>query len=387
MYNFRYSLLAAIILPAAFSVQAAEGDKVSVITDPSVMVVPVKPTNTPTLGCCKCLGESNILDLSTTPNSKWTVSNDPNPAVLGSPVTDIAAANITPGWAIPPTGINWISAPSNVPAAGGKHYYKFRFRVLDCTIGQTVNVNIKSLRADNAATVTLYKSPNATPPSWSAFPAAPVSALSPAGHLGECGQYHVGETRPEHCFTTPAAGVPSAAFYPDAVHLAAPLTPAFYTMVVEVLDTSAVATGLLIQASLTGQCQKNLIRDAKEMAYPVDNYDNGKLTIHAVDVNDAFGGKIKYKATMSLQPLSNPLTFILDQAEQLPLLDPVDESTLDQGATDGSGYIDNGQYVEGSGIPVNKTSCSTGWVSVKGSNPARWTCGGTVTGTGPLDFS
>ena len=50
---------------------------------------------------------------------------------------------------------------------------------------------------------------------------------------------------------------------------------------------------------------------------PSDTYNNGKLTINSVEVSDGMGGTVKYKATLSLQPLAKPLTFTLDKADPL----------------------------------------------------------------------
>jgi hypothetical protein len=50
---------------------------------------------------------------------------------------------------------------------------------------------------------------------------------------------------------------------------------------------------------------------------PSDTFNNGKLTINSVEVPNGFGGTMKYKATLLLQPLSNPLAFTLDKAEPL----------------------------------------------------------------------
>jgi hypothetical protein len=48
------------------------------------------------------------------------------------------------------------------------------------------------------------------------------------------------------------------------------------------------------------------------------------------------------------------------------------------------GYLRTGVYVGEDGKPLNKTLCSTIWVQVPDSKPARYTCSGTVSGSGPL---
>ena len=50
------------------------------------------------------------------------------------------------------------------------------------------------------------------------------------------------------------------------------------------------------------------------------------------------------------------------------------------------GYVVSGAYLDENGTPVDKTYCSTGWVKVSGSNPARYTCAGVVSGSGALNY-
>lgn len=50
---------------------------------------------------------------------------------------------------------------------------------------------------------------------------------------------------------------------------------------------------------------------------PSDTFNNGKLTINSVEVPNGFGGITKYKATLNLQPFSNPLGFTLESAVPL----------------------------------------------------------------------
>jgi hypothetical protein len=56
------------------------------------------------------------------------------------------------------------------------------------------------------------------------------------------------------------------------------------------------------------------------------------------------------------------------------------------GARASASYLESGVYVDRNGEPQNKTKCSTTWVEVPKSNPKRWTCSGTVSGSGPLEF-
>ena len=50
------------------------------------------------------------------------------------------------------------------------------------------------------------------------------------------------------------------------------------------------------------------------------------------------------------------------------------------------GYLESGAFLDDEGKPVDQTYCSTGWVKVTGSNPARYTCAGGVSGSGPLNY-
>lgn len=52
-----------------------------------------------------------------------------------------------------------------------------------------------------------------------------------------------------------------------------------------------------------------------------------------------------------------------------------------------AGYLKSGAYLDENGTPVNMTWCSTGWVKVSGSDPARYFCRGVHWGSGPLAIS
>ncbi len=53
---------------------------------------------------------------------------------------------------------------------------------------------------------------------------------------------------------------------------------------------------------------------AQTATCPSDTYNNGVLSINSVSVPNGTGGNVNYSATLTLQPLSNPMTFILNQA-------------------------------------------------------------------------
>src|SRR3954468_1255057 len=56
-----------------------------------------------TLGCCKCLGGTNTLDLSTISSNSWTVN--------GKPVVFLTA--IHPLWNLPTGPAKWVSTVAN----------------------------------------------------------------------------------------------------------------------------------------------------------------------------------------------------------------------------------------------------------------------------------
>src|ERR1044071_5834707 len=75
-----------------------------------------------TLGCCKCLGGTNTLDLSTVPSNAWTVNG--NPAAF--------LTSIHPAWNINPGPARWVSAAASGGTAGlapGVYEYRLDFAV------------------------------------------------------------------------------------------------------------------------------------------------------------------------------------------------------------------------------------------------------------------
>ena len=87
----------------------------------------------PTLACCKCLGGTNTLDLSTIPSNNWTVN--------GNPV--VFLTQIHPLWNINPGPAKWVSTSAtggtgNVNA--GTYDYKLKFVVPACAIEQRVTL-------------------------------------------------------------------------------------------------------------------------------------------------------------------------------------------------------------------------------------------------------
>jgi hypothetical protein len=87
-----------------------------------------------TLGCCRCLGGTNTLDLSTIPSNNWTVN--------GSAVAFLGPINGL--WNINPGPAKWVSTAPNGgtgAVATGTYDYKLNFVVPNCAIEQRVTLS------------------------------------------------------------------------------------------------------------------------------------------------------------------------------------------------------------------------------------------------------
>lgn len=85
------------------------------------------------LGCCKCLGGTNTLDLSTVASNNWTVN--------GSPVAFLTATH--PAWNINPGPAKWVSTVAGGgtgSVAPGTYEYRLDFVVPACAIEQRVTL-------------------------------------------------------------------------------------------------------------------------------------------------------------------------------------------------------------------------------------------------------
>lgn len=88
----------------------------------------------PTLGCCKCLGGTNSVDLSTISSNSWSVN--------GSAVSFLTALNSL--WNINPGPAKWVSSVptgSTGTVGGGIYEYRLDFVVPACTIDQKVTLS------------------------------------------------------------------------------------------------------------------------------------------------------------------------------------------------------------------------------------------------------
>lgn len=124
--------LAFVILLLVASSVAAQTDGPRLGT---AVPVPIGVRQTPaTLGCCKCLGGTNTLNLSTISSNRWTVNN-------GNPVAFLTATH--PAWNINPGPAQWVSTTAGGGTGGipaGTYEYKLDFFVPECTIRQDVTL-------------------------------------------------------------------------------------------------------------------------------------------------------------------------------------------------------------------------------------------------------
>lgn len=125
-FNSIVSVLALTVLITAASSTFAQGRLEIAGTVANTM-------NRPTLGCCKCLGGTNTLDLSTVSSNFWTVN--------GNPVSFLSALH--PAWNINPGPAKWVSTVANGSSSGigaGTYEYRLDFVVPACTIDQKVTI-------------------------------------------------------------------------------------------------------------------------------------------------------------------------------------------------------------------------------------------------------
>jgi hypothetical protein len=169
----------------------------------------------PTLGCCKCLGGSNTLDLSTIPSNHWTVNGS----------NTVLVTTVNPYWNINPGPANWLSTVANTATtniAGGTYEYRLPFEVSRCTIEQRVTLS-GNYGGDDDVYVYLD--------------------IANSAHL-------ISQCTGGWCFNTPHKTLSTFANY------AVPLGP--HTLIVQVKNAlgGASPSGMFINAKLTGTCVK-----------------------------------------------------------------------------------------------------------------------------------
>ncbi|HEX8147005.1 MAG TPA: hypothetical protein VF591_07485 [Pyrinomonadaceae bacterium] len=128
------AVIALAFLLAAASAASAQPRRLGPATPVDVRASAAAQERVATLGCCKCLGGTNTLDLSTVSSNRWTVNN-------GAPAVFQTAVH--PLWNLNPGPAAWVSTAAgggtgNVPA--GIFEYRLDFFVPKCTIGQEVTL-------------------------------------------------------------------------------------------------------------------------------------------------------------------------------------------------------------------------------------------------------
>jgi hypothetical protein len=120
------AIVAFTVLVLSASAAMAQRDRVRPNSDDAIV-------RASTLGCCKCLGGTNTLDLSTISSNNWTVNGNPVPFLT----------QLHPLWNINPGPAQWVSnlatgGTGNVVA--GTYDYKLNFVVPACAIEQRVTL-------------------------------------------------------------------------------------------------------------------------------------------------------------------------------------------------------------------------------------------------------
>ncbi|TXH73832.1 MAG: hypothetical protein E6Q88_04910 [Lysobacteraceae bacterium] len=182
-------------------------------TDISAAAKPL-PKDVLVLGCCRCTGGINRLDLSTVAGVPWTVSYNSGPQ---TPAVILPTPH--PLWNLPTGGAQWVSASalgtSGVPA--GTYTYRLKFYVPKCTIPQRVVLSGQGGADDGFK---LYLDSNPTP----------ISACSGGW-----------------CFNTANPTAPFAASVGFGLH----------TLTMSVVNTGG-PSGMFLRAALEGRCTDSL---------------------------------------------------------------------------------------------------------------------------------
>jgi hypothetical protein len=175
------------------------------------------------LGCCKCLGGSNTLDLSTIAGNPWTVSG--NPAIIQT--------TFHPAWNNNPGPAKWVSTTAgggNGGVLGGTYVYQIRFTVPNCTIDQRSTI-AGNLGGDDDIAIRLDN------------PSGPPIAQCTGGW----------------CFHTPN-------------HPAIPFTvgvgPGNHTLYVTVVNGGTGPSGMFVNAILTAKCTGEPVKPGMEPVEP-----------------------------------------------------------------------------------------------------------------------
>lgn len=221
----RLAIMMAVGLAVGLPIVAAHAQVRELPPRGPIVATPIPPPHRmPTLGCCRCLGEQNTLDLSTGPGNAWKVN--------GQPAVVVAQPNVA--WSNTTNGAKWISIDAaGSGAANATYRYTLQFKVQKCTIPQQIVFKGLSVAADNGYKVYL------TGPGGSS-PVVPCPAAAAATG---------------HCFTA-GNQLNNFATWPVAI------VPGTYTLNVDVTNISG-PSGMFLSGKLEGQCAKEPVQPVK----------------------------------------------------------------------------------------------------------------------------
>ena len=160
------------------------------------------------LGCCKCLGGTNTLDLSTIPSNKWTVNG----------AAAVFLSSIHPAWNVNPGPASWVSTVATGGTGGvasGVYEYRLDFVVPACTIEQRVTLTGNVGGDDN----------------FDVF----IDSVNTAS-LSQCSGW---------CFNTPKNNLHT---FTSAV------SPGQHTLIIRIKNDGG-PSGMFVNAKLTGACR------------------------------------------------------------------------------------------------------------------------------------
>lgn len=220
----RLAIMMAVGLAVGLPIAAAHAQVRELPPRGPIVATPFPhPHRMPTLGCCRCLGEQNTLDLSTGPGNAWKVN--------GQPAVVVAQPN--GAWSNTTNGAKWISIDAaGSGAANATYLYTLQFNVQKCTIPQQIVFRGLAVAADNRYKVYL------TGPANSPVVPCPTAAAATG-----------------HCFTA-ANQLNNFATWPVTV------VPGTYTLNVEVTNISG-PSGMFLSGKLEGQCAKDTVQPVK----------------------------------------------------------------------------------------------------------------------------
>lgn len=173
------------------------------------------------LGCCKCLGESNTLNLSTITGNPWTING--NPAVQTA---------VHPAWTNNPGPAKWFSttATGNAVIPNGSFVYQLPFTVPNCTIDQRAILS-GNMGGDNDITIRLDN------------PNGPVIAQCTGGW----------------CFNSTRN---------QAIPFSVAVGPGNHQLYVTVVNAGAGPSGMFVNAILTAKCASEPVKPSMEPGGP-----------------------------------------------------------------------------------------------------------------------